>query len=292
MQNMEKYGVIDIGSNSIRLMISEGLTTLYKTLETTQLSQGLQLTQNLREDAMQRSCDAIVKFHEIAKKENVKCVYTFATEAVRSAKNRQDFENKLKSHGINIDVIPAQNEAKIGFYGAYTKGKVAVVDVGGASTEIAVGDENGIQYSKSVKIGIVRIKDNCSENIDSIEKFIDEKLQEYGQIPEFEDILAIGGTASSFAAIKMKMDIYDTKKVDFYKLTYSDIEKMVKNIHAVPFDERGSITGLSLKRRDVIVGGGLLLMKLMKLLKKDYLIVRESDNQEGYLKYKLGLLDI
>ena len=62
---------------------------------------------------------------------------------------------------------------------------------------------------------------------------------------------------------------YDTKKVDFYKLTYEDIEKMVKNIHSVPFDERGSIVGLSLKRRDVIVGGGLLLMSIMKYLNKD-----------------------
>lgn len=289
---MEKYAVIDIGSNSIRLMVSQGLTTLFKILRTTQLSEKLQLTQNLCQDAMNRSIDAIVELHEIAKQENVTKVYTFATEAVRSAKNKQVFIDKLKEKGIEIEVLPSQYEAKIGFFGAYTSGRVAVVDVGGASTEIAVGDEKGIDYSKSVQIGIVRIKDNCSEDLESIENFIDQKLKDYGNVPEFDEILAIGGTASSFAAIKMKMKEYDTKKVDFYKLTYSDIEQMVKNIHSVPFDERGSIAGLSLKRRDVIVGGGVLLLKLMKFLKKDYLIVRESDNQEGYLKYKLGYLDI
>ena len=289
---MNKYGVIDIGSNSIRLMVSDGVTTIYKTLETTQLSQGLQLTGYLNKEAMNRSIQAIEKLYKQAINDGANQVYVFATEAVRSASNKEEFILLLKQKNIDVDIIPSQYEAKIGFYGAYTKGKVCVMDIGGASTELAIGDEKGIYYSKSLPIGIVRIKDQCGENLTEAISYIEKVIQGYGDVPQFEEILAIGGTASSFASIKMKMAKYDTKKVDFYKLTYKDIEKMVKNIHSVPFDERGSIVGLSLKRRDVIVGGGLLLMSIMKYLNKDYLIVRESDNQEGYLMYKLGKIDI
>ena len=289
---MSKYGVIDIGSNSIRLMLSEDFITIKKELATTQLSQGLQNSGFLCKEAMERSANAIENFYNKAFTEGAEEVYVFATEAVRSAKNRDEFVKMLLNRDIHIEILPSQYEAKIGFYGAYTGGRVCVMDVGGASTELAVGDEKGICYSKSLPIGIVRIKDQCKEDLSEMQHYIESAIKQYGEVPEFDDILAIGGTASSFAAINMQMEKYDTKKVDFYKLQYEDIDRMVKNIHSVPFDERGSIKGLSLKRRDVIVGGGMLLMAIMKYLKKDYLIVRESDNQEGYLMYKKGKINI
>lgn len=287
------YGVIDIGSNSIRLLLSDGEKAIEdKIVIRTQLAQDLANTGVLCEEAMQRSIDAIKELVDYAKEKGASEVWPFATEAVRSAKNKEVFLNRLKDMGIIVDLIPSKNEARLGFAGAYYGGRVAVMDVGGASSEIAVGDENGLMYAKSIPIGIVKIKDVCAENIDKAEEYIDSKIKDYGEIPDFDTLISIGGTASSFAAIAMEMEVYDSKKVDFYKLTYEDIQNAVNRIRVLPMEERNTVKGLSMKRRDVIVGGGILIMKIMKMLNKDSLIVRESDNQEGYLQYKLGKLSM
>lgn len=287
------YGIIDIGSNSIRLLLSDGTNAIEdKKVVRTQLAYNLANTGVLDEQAMQRSIDTIEELVSYAKQKGATYVWPFATEAVRSAKNKEVFLGRLHDKGIDVDLIPSKNEAILGFTGAYYGGKVAVMDVGGASSEIAVGDENGLVYAKSIPIGIVKIKDVCSEDISKAEEYIDSKIKDYGSIPEFETLISIGGTASSFAAIAMEMEVYDSKKVDFYKLTYDQIKDAVERIRVLPMEERGAVKGLSLKRRDVIVGGGLLIMKIMDMLHKDFLIVRESDNQEGYLQYKLGKIKI
>ena len=287
------YGVIDIGSNSIRLLLSDGEKAIEdKIVIRTQLAQDLANTGILCEEAMQRSIEAIKELVDYAKEKGANKVWSFATEAVRSAKNKEVFLNRLKDIGIIVDLIPSQNEAKLGFAGAYYGGRVAVMDVGGASSEIAVGDEKGLIYAKSIPIGIVKIKDVCSEDVNKAEEYIEEKIKGYGNIPEFDTLISIGGTASSFAAIAMEMEVYDSKKVDFYKLTYKQIEDAVERIRVLPMEERNTVKGLSMKRRDVIVGGGILIMKIMKMLNKDSLVVRESDNQEGYLQYKLGKLSM
>ncbi len=287
------YGVIDIGSNSIRLLLSDGEKAIEdKIVIRTQLAQDLANTGILCEEAMQRSIEAIKELVDYAKEKGANDVWPFATEAVRSAKNKEVFLNRLKDMGIIVDLIPSQNEAKLGFAGAYYGGRVAVMDVGGASSEIAVGDENGLIYAKSIPIGIVKIKDVCSEDVNKAEEYIEEKIKGYGIIPEFDTLISIGGTASSFAAIAMEMEVYDSKKVDFYKLTYKQIQDAVERIRVLPMEERNTVKGLSMKRCDVIVGGGILIMKIMKMLNKDSLIVRESDNQEGYLQYKLGKLSM
>ncbi len=287
------YGIIDIGSNSIRLLLSNGKVAIEdKKVVRTQLAYNLANTGVLDEEAMSRTIKVIIELVEYAKEKGANYVWPFATEAVRGAKNREVFLNRLKDAGIDVDLIPAQNEAKLGFAGAYYGGKVAVMDVGGASSEIAVGDENGLLYAKSIPIGIVKIKDVCAEDVNKAEEYIESKIKEYGEIPEFDTLISIGGTASSFAAIAMEMEVYDSKKVDFFKLTYDDIKNAVERIRVLPMEDRGAVKGLSLKRRDVIVGGGILIMKIMKKLNKDFLIVRESDNQEGYLQYKLGQLQM
>ena len=285
-----KYGVIDIGSNSVRLMMSEDTNTLYKVLETTQLSEGLALTGELTQAAMQRTVDAIERFYKKALNEGAVKIYPFATEAVRSANNKDVFIKMLNNRGIDIDVVPSQNEAILGFSGAYTDGQKAVMDIGGASTEIAVGNQDGLIYAKSVPIGIVRIKDKCLEDKEKINNYINEMLSQYGEVPDFEDILAIGGTPSSFVSIYLKMKVYDTKKVDFYQLTQKMIRECLDKIENLSFEDRLKVDGLSPKRRDVIVGAGYLLLAIMKKFNKSYVIVRESDNLEGYLKYKLGLI--
>lgn len=285
-----RYGIIDIGSNSVRLLVSEESERIYKKINTTGLGRGLALTGNLQTDNMNITAQAVEDFYREAEKEGCGEIYVFATEAVRSAKNRDVFVNMLKFRGIDVDVVASKNEAKLGFFGAYTKGRVCVMDIGGASTELAVGDEKGLEYALSRPVGLVRIFDNCGEDIAKIEEYVDGIIKGYGTLPEFDEVLSIGGTASTFVAIAENMKIYDPSRVDMYRLSKNKVDEIVAYLHSLSLDERLKVNGLEPKRREVIVGGGILLSRLMDYLGKDYVIVRESDNQEGYLKYKKGLV--
>ncbi|MEG1646657.1 MAG: hypothetical protein RR374_04750 [Clostridia bacterium] len=283
------YGVIDIGSNSVRLMLSDGVVSLEKKVITTKLSEGLAKKNFLLEMPMARTCKAIFDLVEYAKISQVDKLYVFATEALRSATNSNDFINMVKIKcGVDIEVISSETEAKVGFFGAYNKGICCVVDIGGASTEIVVGNKKKIYYSKSVPIGVVKIRDICEDNKDIMLNYIDTALKEYGEIPSFDMMIAIGGTGGTVVAVLENMVQYDPKKVHNYILNKKQILDVAEKVRTTSMAKRGNIVGLSQNRADIIVGGCFLLAKIMQKLNVENLIVSESDNLEGYLKRKLA----
>lgn len=280
-----KYAVIDIGSNSIRLMVSDGEKTLFKRLISTRLSSG----STLKEDAIERSVEAIRIFKNTALQENCDVLYAFATEAVRSASNKEDFLSKCRDIGVDVDVIDGDVEAKIGFAGVYEGGTIAVIDIGGASSELAIGDKNGLIYTKSLKTGCVRLKDAFGEDIDRIREYAKQLVGQYEvKGISFDRLYSIGGTASTYASVDEKMTEYDANKIHGKVMTAEKIERLAKYIASVPTEKRSEIKGLPDKRKDIIVGGGILLVEIMRYLNVNELTVSESDNLEGYLKYKTG----
>ncbi len=279
-----RYGIIDIGSNSVRLLVSDDEKRVFKKINTTGLGRGLALSGRLGEENMFVTAKAAADFADEAKAAGCEEIYAFATEAVRSAANRREFVTMLEKYGLTVDIVDGNDEATLGFSGAYTEGVCCVMDIGGASTELAIGDEKGLIYAKSVPAGLVRIFDNCGEDFKKIDEYIDRVLQGYGKVPSFDRLLSIGGTASTFVAINEKMKIYNSQIVDNYRLTLETVENLTDKIHAMTMEERLNIDGLESKRRNLIVGGGRLLASIMKMLRQDCVIVRESDNQEGYLK--------
>lgn len=279
------YAVIDIGSNSVRIMFHDGKNTIFKTIKTTKLADGLAQTGRLSEDAIHRSVKAVIDCIELAQKEyNIK-PYIFATEAVRSAENGYVFTDSiLEKTGIKVDVVDGKEEARLGFIGAYNGGRACIVDIGGASTEIVVGDEKGIQYAKSLKIGAVRLRDICGEDEEKLEQYLSEQLENYGEIPKSDEVIAIGGTASTLAAVALKLKIYDSSRVHNYILTEQVIKNCYSAILSVPVSQRVKIDGLSAGREDIIIGAMYELLQIMKKLGVDKVRVSESDNLEGYLK--------
>ena len=274
-----KYAVIDIGSNSVRLMLSDGAITLGKRLESTRLSEGLSLSGALSADAIERTARAVANFVSEAKAEKCDVVYAFATEAVRSASNGAEFVARCARDGVKVDVLPGGDEAKLGFWGAYSGGRQAVLDIGGASTELAVGDECGLEYGKSLHIGSVRIRDLS---------LAASTVKQYGAVPTFDKLISIGGTGSTLVSVDKAMKVYDTTRVHGAVLTRARVEEIAMKIHSVPMDEREKIAGLPPKRKDVVVGAALLMCEVMDFLGAKEITVSESDNQEGYLKFKLG----
>lgn len=282
------YGVIDIGSNSIRLMKCNG-DDCDKEVITTRLAEGM-LDGKLSIESINRSVDAIVSLVNEIKG----CVvYAYATEAVRAAVNKDDFIEKVKKAcGIEIDVLSGDEEAKCSYYGAINgfpclNGLSAVVDIGGASTEIIVGDGGVPVYAKSAPCGIVRVKDNCGEIDDKIDEYIKKHLLDvHNNLVRADRLIGIGGTITSLAAMSLELKVYDRDIVHGLTLERDRINELKEIVKATPIDERINILGLNPSRTQTIYQGIRILECVMDLLGLNEVIVSESDNLEGYALLK------
>ena len=285
-----KYAVIDIGSNSVRILLSDGRHSLGKIVEVTRISEGASRDGVLKEEPMRRTAETIGRFVAVAKEEKCDKIFAFATEAIRSAENGSEFVEKMKAEtGVEIDVVSGDVEANIGFLGAYTSGRIALVDIGGASTELAIGDENGIIFSKSLPVGAMRLKESFGENIAEIRKYCAEKVKEYCAAGiAFDDLYCVGGSASTLARVDARLEKYDENVLHHRKLTRDRAEQLVLQIAGTPMHDRGIFVGLEEKRRDIVVGSGLWLVAIMDYLGVKEVINSETSNTEGYLRYKLG----
>ena len=136
---MKKFAVIDIGSNSVRLMLVADGKVLYKALNTTRLGEGLAASTRLNVAALERTAQAVSAFYAQAKSEGAEKVLAFATAAARSAENGQEFVDRVKELcGLQVEIISGDEEAEIGVLGALGNADGGIIDVGGASTEIIV----------------------------------------------------------------------------------------------------------------------------------------------------------
>ena len=281
-----KIAVIDVGSNSVRLMYVEGGKPLSKEICVTKIAKGLGSSLTLQSDAIERTANALSSFYLKAKNFGANKIYAFATEAVRKAKNKQEFLDKVYSLcGLKIDVVSGETEALLGINGALKDKDGLVIDIGGASTEIVVRKKGKIVYSKSLNIGTVVLTDKFSQNEKELEEYLSEKLLEYGEIPVL-NAFAIGGTATSVAGISIGEE-YNPKKVHGYKLTLKMVKELKERLYSMSVEERKQLKGFQPERAEVIASGVNALYCIMKKFNIDSVTVSESDNLEGYLYSKI-----
>lgn len=284
-----KVGIVDIGSNSVRFaMIADG-KTLYKKLRTTRLGEGLSNTGRLCEGAICRTAEAVEYFKEHAKQNGADKFYAFATAAVRSSSNGGEFLGRVKEQcGVVVDVLSGEEEAAAGLLGALKGRDGGIIDVGGASSEVTMQRGGKTFYAKSIDIGTVRLFDLAGRDIQKLRKVVNEKISEYGDITADVPMYAIGGTATTIAAVKHGLKTYDASVVDGTCVTYEEADSLAERLICMSVEEVKKIDGMEPRRADIIGGGCLLLGGIMKKLKIDCVTVSESDNIEGYYLLKEG----
>ena len=288
---MRKFAVIDIGSNSVRLMFVADGKVLYKSLNTTRLGEGLAATSRLSDAAIERSALAVAEFYQKAKEESAEGVYAFATAAVRSAENGRAFVARVQALcGLQVEVISGEEEAEIGILGALGARDGAVVDVGGASTELVVKKNGELVYKKSVDIGVVRIKDKCGRAQDEIERLCKDAVKAYGNVPTLTEVYGIGGTATTIAAQVLRLQEYDSAKITGSMISAEEMCGQADRLSKMSVEEIAELPCMPKGRADVLSGGAVWLSVLMRELGIRRMIVSDRDNLEGYA-IKRGLME-
>ncbi len=280
---MKKYAVIDIGSNSVRLMFVADGKVLYKRLETTRLGEGLATRPILKTEAIKRTATAVAKFYALAKSEGAQEIAAFATAAVRTSENGRDFVACVKELcGLTVEVLSGEAEAKLGAIGALGGADGGIVDVGGASTEIVVKKQDKLVFQKSVDIGVVRLKDACGREEAKLQAAASSAAKSYGKVPFTATVYAIGGTATTLAALKLGLREYRSDVVTGTKITAGEMSAFAAKLLATPVEEIAKYPCMPTGRADVLAGGAVLLATLMRTFSWEELVVSDRDNLEGY----------
>lgn len=275
--------IIDIGSNSVRLMLWADGKVFYKRVNTTRLGEGLAQTSMLSPDAISRTAHAVAQFYEEGRRRNA-AVYAFATAAVRSAKNGREFCEMVKSLcGLDVDVVSGEREALLAVNGALGKADGGVIDIGGASTELCMRKGGKITFSESLGIGAVRLYDLCKDDEALLEIQIEKAISPIPDVSFCGRVYAIGGTASTLAAVMLGLDEYSAEKIQGLKMSFGAVQTLTKRLLSMPMEERGALRGMDIRRADIIASGAMLLERIMKKFSLEAVYASDRDNLEGYL---------
>ncbi len=302
MSDSKKYACIDIGTNSIRLLVADVedgvLKNRIKKLKMTRLGYRVEKTNMLDSGRMIDSLKAIDEFHHEAIVSGAEEVFIYATSAVRDAYNGIDFRQMVSNKiEVDFDIISGTQEAKLGFKGASFGSKGAddylVIDIGGGSTEYIYGTNTGMKDAISIDIGGVRMtgmyvnSDPISdEDVQAIVDHVDRKLRTVKVLYKnyaISNMIGIGGTASTFASISLKMAEYIPEQIHGASISLDDVVRINTMFREMPLAERKQIVGLQPNRADIIVAGGIILEHSMKTFGSDHLVISDYDNLEGYL---------
>lgn len=300
---MKRYAVVDIGTNSARLMIAhvEGCEVVadFKTLKLIRVGEGMVGKKEIVSAAMERTKQALLEYKQLSREYGVgpKDFFAFGTSAVRDALNREAFIGFIKQEcGIEIEVISGDREALLGFAGCID-GEGGMFDIGGGSTEVMTGRLNEVRFKESFPIGTVRMLQMFPSGDEADKKAFELShalaASTFKNVPDAGKhiFIGIGGTATAMAMLDLEMAVYSAERVQGHVITRERAQELCDMLKSKTKEQRKAMIGLPEKKADVIVFGAILFLEFMRAVGAQTVIVSDSDNQEGYLKFKLGLIE-
>ena len=297
-----RLAAIDIGTNSIRLMIVEPLRDgTYRILdeekETTRLGRNLAKTRRLDPAAVEASLDALRRMKQIAAGFQAREVRVIATSAVREAKDGKKFCRRAKDEiGLEVEVISGDQEARLAFYSVarnfHLAGKnVAVADIGGGSTEIILATGDIIEALHTTPLGAVRLTDEFlgggDIQVDDFErmlKTIDRRLRREIKKKRFfvpHLLIGSGGTFTTLAEMVMAAKGQTGLPLRGYEVTHAELRHLLDRLRKMPAKARRNVQGLSSDRADIIVAGLAIIDRLMRRFRVNRLQVHNRGIRDG-----------
>lgn len=288
-------GVVDIGTNSMRLLVTDGTRELGRWVEVTGLGRGVDAAGSLSEEAMARTLDVLSAFGETMDEHGVGARLAIATSASRDASNRDLFFDRAESAlGVRPTLVTGEQEGRYAYAGAttgfYLEDPVVVSDIGGGSTELVT-----VEDVRSIDIGTVRLAD----------RFLPDRPPSAGQLAAarahlsvaFSDVgpgpvsthVGVAGTWTSLSAVAMGLSAYDRREVHGSTLTLSALRDLIGRLSELTLEQTRKIPSLDPKRAPVILPGSLIAISVMETLRVDVTIVSERDTLDGAAMEVLGI---
>jgi exopolyphosphatase/guanosine-5'-triphosphate,3'-diphosphate pyrophosphatase len=277
-----RLSIIELGTNTILMLTARidpdrSITILSDEHQIARLGRGVDASRRILPEAFDRVERFLLDYRAIAERLGSERILAFGTSALRDAANREEFvAEMIRRTGITIDVIDGSDEAELTYRGALfgltlQKEHQLVLDIGGGSTEIALGSNARLDKSISIDIGAVRISERYLKELppssDSIEAARSEIASELARAFDLDsDVEAIGvaGTVTTLGAIDAGMQIWDAEQLDGWKLSAESITEQVARLERMTLEEIAAIPQIPAQRADVILGGSIILEEFMR----------------------------
>lgn len=314
---MSTLAAIDCGTNSIRLLIADpvdgGLREIHREMRIVRLGQGVDATGEFAPDALERTRAALIDYAGLLAKHEVGRVRMVATSATRDAANRDAFFAMTAEvlgavvPGAIAEVISGTEEAALSFRGAVDElgsagAPYVVVDLGGGSTEVVLGDGDGVQASLSVDIGCVRLTERClhsdpptAAEVSAAREVVRERLTAVRQTVPVRHARAwvgVAGTMTTLSALAQNLTAYDAAAIHLSRVNHHELLAVCDRLIGMTRAQRLALGPMHPGRADVIGGGAIVVQELTHMLSEqaglDELVVSEHDILDGIA---LSLLD-
>lgn len=299
MASPETYAAIDCGSHSTRLLVMRGDDTLVREVELTKLSEGLADTGALQPAALERAFDTLRRYRALLDEHQVAAsrLRVAATAAARDASNGSDFIDGATSIvGVPVEVLSGQAEGELTFLGATREldpalGPFLVVDIGGASTEFAFGQE-AFEAAVSLEVGSVRLTEKFIDSDPPLPEelsncvtytgaWLDDVDRGLPQAHQAKTVVGVAGTIATAVAVEIGLPEYDREQIHHFTLTREAAEDVFRTLATETREDRAYNPGLPAGRVDTIVGGMAILVRIMRHFDLDSLLASESDILDG-----------
>jgi exopolyphosphatase/guanosine-5'-triphosphate,3'-diphosphate pyrophosphatase len=291
-----KIAALDVGTNSIHLLIARvaadgQVEPLDRAKEMVRLGDSA-FKGVISPDAFARATECIRKFRGQAERAGVDAIIAVATSAVREAENGGDFVRVVRDEtGIELTVIRGEQEARLIYLGARAAinlagRKALIIDIGGGSVELIVGDAREAHYATSLKLGVLRLLDLYppSDPISADQRLrLAEQLHRALEAPTaairkigFDLVAMTSGTARAVAEL-----IPSTSTEKPRAVAFKDVWELEEKLCALSAAERSRLPNLDPKRVDSIIPGVILVRSLLEVVHADSYVLCEAALREG-----------
>jgi exopolyphosphatase/guanosine-5'-triphosphate,3'-diphosphate pyrophosphatase len=303
-----KKAVLDIGSNTIRLLIAEvtgNIITqrIHYEHQIARLGEGLQHTGVLSDAGQQRALRVFSSMKDVCQQYGIEVtdIYAVATAAIREATNGQAFVTEVQARlGLSIKVISGEEEARLALTGARlglpeeVGNDMCLFDIGGGSTEFTRVFQGQVRDSYSLKLGVVRLTEQYAgqqpaprmyqQMKQEVSLFLQTLEKDWGgtkRLPEY--LVGTAGTVTTLAAIAQNMQTYMPRQIDGYVMKKHVFHELRDSLLHMSHEARLQLPMLEKGREDVIVAGIAIIDVLLARWHYDALITVDSGLLEGLL---------
>jgi exopolyphosphatase / guanosine-5'-triphosphate,3'-diphosphate pyrophosphatase len=290
----QRLGVIDVGSNSTRLLVADVEDGRVKPVErrstVTRLGRGVDLSGQLAAEAIEATCAAVDSYVATLQELGVERVDAIATSAVRDATNGGAFVAELRERfALSARVLDGEEEARLTYLGATSEHSpevpTLVIDIGGGSTELVVGEGRDVEWHASLQAGVVRHTERhlihnppTPVELEALATDLRGLIETArAEAPRAEAGIAVAGTPTSLAAIEMELEPYDPQQIHGHVLELPSVQRMLSRLAATPLEQRTEIRGLHADRAPTIVAGVVTLAEAMRAFDLERIAVSEHD---------------
>ncbi|MEY4392365.1 MAG: hypothetical protein RLZZ544_1074 [Actinomycetota bacterium] len=294
---MSIRAIIDVGTNSTKMLVVDGDTDISRELTPSRLGEGLATSGRLSAEAMGRTVDVIHGFVTRARGLGAADITVVGTAACRRATNTAEFAAMVRERtGTELQVISGETEAELSFVGAMRNlppvaGNTLVIDIGGGSTELTVGVDQP-HRAASIPIGAVTATESDlttdpprPEDLTNVIGAVQDELEEIGRLfPEMvtsQRVVGIAGTIVTIAAVELGLAEHDESALHGFVLTREAAEDVFRTLATERLTDRVLNPGLPRDRADIIVAGCCILVAVMRRLQLDEITVSTGSLRDG-----------